>query len=63
MSEFEDLMKNYESLLIERNGLAEFSDAATEKIEQLELYIETREVYIEQLERQLSMQQSSSCEE
>ena len=63
MSEFADLMRNYESLLIERNELAEFADVAGEKIEQMEAEGDRKDAYIKQLERQLSMQPSSTCEE
>ena len=63
MSDFDELIINYNELLLahsrlqdENKQLAEYGEVADLKIEQLESYVD-------QLELQVSMQQSSQCEE
>ena len=65
MSDFDTLMINYNALILERNELAEFSDVAEEKIEQLEQEKESLTAYIETLEKALAQQQigTATCEE
>ena len=54
MSDFDELMQKYNVLVEENRQLAEFSDAAEEKIEQLEQEKENQAAYIETLEKALA---------
>ena len=65
MSDFDELRIKYNDLVEENLQLSEFSDAAEEKIEQLEQEKENQAAYIETLEKALAQQQigSATCEE
>ena len=65
MSEFDDLMRRYEEVRIERDALVEFTDVATEKIEELQQEKDNQAAHIETLEKALAQQQvgTASCEE
>ena len=65
MSDFDDLILKYNELLRKYDALAEFSDVAEEKIEQLQQENDNLTAYIETLEKALAQQQigTSNCEE
>ena len=65
VSDFDEIRKKYNDLVEENRQIAEFSEAAEEKIEQLEQEKENQAAYIETLEKALAQQQigSATCEE
>ena len=63
MSDFDTLMINYNALILERNQLAEFSDVATEKIDELQQELDSFTAYIETLEKALAQAQGTTCEQ